>query len=247
MIGKWARTPVLLAAVVIAASGCGGSAGLSPSSRSTSTSTSSSSPSETAATRSAATIISQMKTAMLDARSVHLAGNLRSHGTAVGLDVSMDRSGAFSGSIDNEGTRLDIVDTSKRVYVKVTSAFLKLSGAQASACQRACGKFVAAPAGLANSIGGDLTMEKLLGNVRQALPSYVKAGMTTITGQQALVLHGSDGSTLYVAATGTRYPLRAVAAKPDNAGALDFSEWNAVPAITAPPASEVISISQLVG
>ncbi len=188
-----------------------------------------------------------MKTALIEATSVHLAGNLRSNGTAVGLDVSMNRSGAFTGSIDNEGTRLELVDTGKHVYVKVTSAFLKLSGAEASACQRACGKFVAAPAGLAKSIGGDLTMEKLLGNVRQALPSYVKAGMTTITGQQALVLRGSDGSTLYVAATGTRYLLRAVAPKPDNAGALNFNEWNAVAAITAPPASEVISTSQLVG
>jgi hypothetical protein len=231
MIRKWARTPVLLTTAAVVLSGCGGGAG----------------PPETAGAQSAAIIVSQMKTAMLDATSVHLAGNLRSDGTAVGLDIAMDRSGAFSGSIDSAGTRLDIVDTSKRVYVKVTSAFLRLSGAPASACQRACGQFVAAPAALAQSIGGDFTMAKLLGSVRQALPSYVKSGRTTIAGQQALILHGSDGSMLYVAATGSRYPLQAIAPKAGHAGALSFSDWNAVPAITAPPASKVISISQLVG
>jgi hypothetical protein len=178
---------------------------------------------------------------------VHLTGNLRNNWTAVGLDVSMVASGGFSGTIESGGTRLEIVDTGHRVYVQVTKGFLKVSGAPASVCQHACGKFVAVSASMANSIGGDFTMSKLLGSVRQALPSYVKTGTTTIGGQQALILHGSDGSTLYVAATGTPYPLRAIAPKLHNAGALNFSQWNAVPVISAPPASQVISFSQLAG
>src|ERR1035441_10021106 len=69
----------------------------------------------------------------------------------------------------------------------------------------------------------------------------------TIGGEQALVLAGSDGSTLDVAAHGNAYPLRAIAPKSAKAGEITFSQWNAVPVITAPPAGQVVNLSQLTG
>lgn len=233
----WMRMAVALAAAALVLAGCGGS-GAGGGSTATP---------KPADTRSAATIITQIKAAMSSASSVHMTGKLRSNGSAVSLDVALIRSGAFSGVIESGGTRLNIVDTGKRVYIKVTSAFLKLAHAPAAVCRQACGKYVAAPASEGKTITGDFSMSKLLGNVSGALPSYVKGSTTTIGGRPALTLHGSDGSTLYVAATGTPYPLRAIAPKATNAGQLDFSQWNAVPPIAPPPPGQVISLGQLVG
>jgi hypothetical protein len=226
-----------MAAAAIAAAGCGGSTGAAAK------------PADTpgADTRSAVTIVAQLKTAMRDATSVHLAGQLRNDGSDVDLDVSLIRSGGFSGLIEGGGTKLDIVAAGQYVYIKVTSAFLRLAHAPAAACTRTCGKYVGEPASAAQTITGDLSMPSLIGNLASELPSFQKAGTTIIGGRQALILRGSDGSTLYVAANGTPVPLRAIAPKSSDAGELNFSDWNAVPPIAAPPAAEVISLSQLIG
>jgi hypothetical protein len=228
-----ARLPGLIVAAAIVAAGCGGSAGPGAA--------------KPADTRSAATIVAQLKTAMRDATSVHLAGQLRSDGSDVDLDVSLIRSGNFAGLIESGGTKLDIVAAGQDVYIKVTSAFLKLADAPAAACTKACGKYVGEPVSAAQTITGDLSMRSLLGNLASELPGYQKAGTTTIGGRQALALRGSDGSTLYVAANGTPFPLRAIAPKSSDAGELNFSDWNAVPPISAPPAAQVISLGQLIG
>jgi hypothetical protein len=237
------RAPGVIVAAAIVLAGCGGNGGGTAGPDGAAGSAAA----RPADTRSAATIVSQLKAAMGHASSVHLAGQLRSRGTDVDLNVSLIRSGAFSGLITSGTTKLDIVAAGDDVYVKVTSAFLKLAHAPAAACSHACGKYVAEAASGAQAITGDFSMSSLLGNVTSELPSYQKAGTATIGGRQALALHGSDGSTLYVAATGTPFPLRAIAPKSSDAGELDFSLWNAVPPIAAPPAADVISLGQLIG
>ena len=241
----WMRTRArgMIAAAAVVLAGCGGTAGGTAGAGGAAGSAAARPPD----TRSAAVIVTQLKAAMSHASSVHLAGQLRSHGTAVDLDVSLIRSGAFAGLIKSGATKLDMVAAGHDVYIKVTSAFLKLADAPAAASAQACGKYVAEPASEAEAITGDLEMSSLLGNVTSALPSYQKAGTTTIGGRQALALHGSDGSALYVAAAGPPFPLRAIAPKSSDAGELDFSEWNAVPPIAAPPAADVISLGQLIG
>jgi hypothetical protein len=233
------RTGVQIVAAVAAAialAGCGGSAGPAKAG----------SPAKTADSRTAATIIAQLKTAVKAAKSVHVAGTVRESGRTDSLDISLTRSGDLSGFIESAGTKLEIIDAGHVAYIKVTSAFLKLAHGPASICQKLCGKYVAADASDGKKIVGDLSMSKLLGELTDSMPSFHKAGTTTVGGQQALILHGADGSTLDVAAVGQPYPLRAVAPKSNNSE-LDFSQWNAVPAIAAPPAGQVISLSQLAG
>ena len=167
--------PGVIAAVAVVLAGCGGSAG--------GTAGAGSAAARPPDTRSAAVIVTQLKAAMSHASSVHLAGQLRSHGTAVDLNVSLIRSGAFSGLIKSGATKLDMVAAGQDVYIKVTSAFLKLAHAPAAACAQACGKYVAEPASEAEAITGDLEMSSLLANVTSALPSYQKAGTTTIGGR----------------------------------------------------------------
>jgi hypothetical protein len=231
--------PAVIAGGAIVLAGCAPGPGGTPGAGSA--------PAGAADTRSAATIVTQLKAAMSHATSVHLTGQLRSHGSEVDLNVSMIRSGALAGLIESGATKLDIVADGRTVYIKVTSAFLKLAQAPAAACSRACGKYVTEPATQAAAITGDFSMSSLLAGVASELPSYRRAGTAMIGGRPALDLRGSDGSTLYVAATGTPFPLRAIAPASSDAGELNFSQWNAVPPVTAPPAADVISLGQLAG
>jgi hypothetical protein len=200
----------------------------------------------TADSRTAAAIITDLKTALAGARSVHVAGDVAEDGSTDHLNLALTRSG-LSGSIESAGTTLDIIAPGPLAYIKVTSAFLALTHAPAGACHRICGKYVATSASQGKKIIGDLTMSGLIKELSDSLPRYVRSGTTTIGGQQALILHGTDGSTLDVAAAGPPYPLRAVAPSSSATGELVFSQWNAVPPIVAPAASQVISLNQLAG
>jgi hypothetical protein len=225
---------VLAAAAVVALAGCSDGPARPPG------------PATTADSRTAAALIAGLKTALSGARSVHVAGDVTEGGSTDHLDLALTRS-ALSGSIESAGTTLEIIDPGNLAYIKVTSAFLRLAKAPASACQRVCGKYVATSASQGKKIIGNLTMSGLLNELSDSLPRYIRSGTTTIGGQQALILHGTDGSTLDVAAAGPPYPLRAVAPNSSAAGELAFSQWNAVPPIVAPAASQVINLNQLAG
>jgi hypothetical protein len=193
--------------------------------------------------RSPTVTITQMKTAVHAASSVHLDGVLNNSGRPVALDIGLLRSGGFSGTIAYNGIPLTLTDTGGRVYVKATPAFLKELKVSSALCSLMCGKYVEMTSAQSSALAGNLTMRKLLGSLTGTLPRFADAGTTTVRGQQAQVLRAPDGSMLDVAATGTAYPLRAIGK--GNNSRLDFTQWNSVPRPAAPPASQVIDISRL--
>jgi len=69
-------------------------------------------------------------------------------------------------------------------------------------------------------------------------------GAVTIGGQLAWLLQDSHGNSLYVAAHGKPYVLRAVGPPPGQ-GTADLTQWNAVRIPGPPPASQVVKLSQL--
>jgi hypothetical protein len=69
-------------------------------------------------------------------------------------------------------------------------------------------------------------------------------GAVTIAGQPAWLLQDSHENSVYVAAHGTPYVLRAVGPPPGKDSA-DLTQWNAVRIPGRPPASQVVSLSQL--
>jgi hypothetical protein len=193
--------------------------------------------------RSPAATVAQMKSAVNAASSVHLAGVLRDGGRAVGLDIGLIRSGEFAGTITDNGVPLILTDAGGKIYVKATPAFLKELKVSPALCSLMCGKYVELTAAQSAALAGDFTMQKLLASLTGKLPKFANAGTTTVRGQPAQVLRAPDGSMLEVAATGTPYPLRAVAKRHN--GQLDFTQWNTVPRPVPPPANQVIDVSRL--
>jgi hypothetical protein len=196
-----------------------------------------------AAPRPAAQTLAEMRKAVQAASSVHLSGVLRNGGKPIGLNLGLIRSGEFSGTLTQNGIPLTLIDAGGKVYVKATAAYLKELKAPASVCAVMCGKYVEVSSAQARSLSGSLGMSALLASFTGKLPQFTNAGTTTVAGREGQVLRGPDGSRLVVAATGTPYPLQAVG-KQSN-GTLDFSQWNAVPRPTAPPASQVINLNKI--
>jgi hypothetical protein len=194
--------------------------------------------------RSTDQLVAQMKTAVRNAASMHLAGRVTTSGKATALDLDVLRAGGLSGSITQNGVPLELIGTAGKVYVKATPAFLRELRASAGICTLMCGKYVQMSGGAGSQLDGSLNMASLTRAFVTGLPKETRAGTTTVAGQQAVVLHGSDGSTLDVAAHGTPYPLRVIA-PPGHHETLTFSHWNQVAAPTAPPASKVVNLSQL--
>jgi hypothetical protein len=196
-----------------------------------------------APTRTPAQAVAQMKSAVNAANSVHLSGVLRDNGGSVGLDIGLIRSGEFAGTITDNGLPLTLTDTGGKLYVKATPAFLKQLKVSPALCSLMCGKYVELTAAQSEALAGNFTMRKLLASLTGSLPKFADAGTTTVRGQQVQVLRAADGAMLDIAATGTPYPLRAVAKRHN--GQLDFTQWNSVPRPAAPPASQVINASSL--
>jgi len=194
-------------------------------------------------TRSPTDTVSQMKSAVKAARSVHLNGTVHASGQAIGLNLGLIRSGGLSGTITENGVPLSLTETGGNVYIKATSAVLRQFAPSSSACSLVCGKYIKMTAAQAGALAGSLNMDRLLASLTGPLPKFSNGGTTTVRGQQAQVLRAQDGSTLDVAASGTAYPLRAVGKS--SSGQLDFTQWNSVKQPAAPPANQVVNLSRL--
>ncbi len=206
----------------------------------------SSAPEPPAGSKTAAQEIPAMKAAMTGASSVHIVGTLTEGSQQVSIDASVngsDISGTFS---ENGGTAATIVVADGNAYVQINSSLLRAAGLPATDCSTLCGKYVQAQASEAAKFTA-FTMSHLMREMADGVPSA--AGDTTdlfepatFEGHPVLQLLQAE-DTADVARTGPPYPLFiANAARGSADGSLTFSEWNSVPPISPPAASQIVQI-----
>jgi hypothetical protein len=196
-------------------------------------------------TPSAIGLYSDASAALKAAHSVKLSGTFKDNGKVIRIDMGFFRSGAASGSISaglagRSSISVHLIVTGTAAYILVDKQYFKSvlrpHGAPASACVTLCGKYLKVPA---KQFSG-FSLNSL---TNQLLKSTVKVSRTvttsTINGQPAYRLIDPQHDYLYVAKNGTRYPIEIT--RP-GAGALAFSEWNSVPPVSAPPASQIVSL-----
>lgn len=186
-----------------------------------------------------ATLRQQVKSAMAKATSVHVSAVVSQGGSNVSVNMSMTRSGDMSGTMSAHRTPVSVLVTRGHTYLKVSSGLLKSQNLPSAACALMCGKYLKVPSGQAKGMLDGLDMSSLLGQVSVPQLSYVRT--VTVNGQPAWQMRASDGSTVYVAAQGPPYPLRATR----GSSRIDLTQWNAVTIPPPPPASQVIDLSQL--
>jgi hypothetical protein len=186
-----------------------------------------------------------MRSAVSSANSVHFDGQLTSNGVPVGVDMGVNRAGALSGTITQNGARLQVLGVNAKVYIKATPEFLKQVGAPSSACSVVCGRWIQLPPQQASQITSQLSLRNLTGAVNSAqLPKFTESGSTTVNGQPAWVMRSANGASVDVSQASPHFPLQAHAGGGQN-DVITFSQWNSVPHPTAPPANQVISLNGL--
>jgi hypothetical protein len=227
---SWAFFPVALVAA-LAVAGCGGGLGKT---------------SSPPARPAPAVLAKEVSAAMKKASSVHISGTVRSSGDTVVLDLGLTRSGDGAGSMSVGKASVSVLSTGGHTYITVTAGFVKAEKMPPATCSLMCGKYLELSPSDAKSMLGDMTMHSVVDQPIGA-GTFRYGGSATIDGQPAWLIHNLDGSTVYVSAQGSHYPLRVIMPSGSDKGQLDFTQWDSVKIPPAPPASKVVNMSQLEG
>lgn len=221
-------------ALLVALAGCGGG----------SSSSSSASSSNGISDKSPSDILAATKVASDAAHSVHVTGSIVSEGSPITLDMNLIAGKGGRGKLSEGGLAFELIQVGKTVYIKGTPAFYKHIGGNAAA-QLLQGKWLKAPASDA-----DFASLSQLTNLRELVDqtlssqgkSLTKAGTSTVAGQKVVGITDKGKGTLYVAATGTPYPVQIMKSGSEG-GKISFDRWNGAVTLSAPANS--IDVSQL--
>jgi hypothetical protein len=238
---KRAASAVAVAAVaVVAVSACGSSSGGSSSS-----SSSSSAASNGIASKSGDQILTTAITAAEAAKSVHVAGAIKSGGQSVGLDLQIVQGKGATGTISEGSASFKLIDVGGSFYMQPDPAFLMKFAKTKAATDLFKGKWLKGSSSDANfaSFGQLTSIKTLMGSLTKAHGTLTKGATSTINGQPVIALTSSKGGTMYVATTGKPYPLQVSKNSGGQSGKVTFSDYNKAFAITAPTNS--INIDQL--
>lgn len=185
-------------------------------------------------------LIKSMKAGFAAASSVRISGTGAFNGQSITLDVGMFRSGDMTGSVKENSLDVTVLRAGGQAYVYVSKAFFNYirtaQNAPASACKLMCGKYIPVPSG---SSFGKFTLSSLVKQFETGVPvvsSVPSIRDTTYQGQPAYELSNNKGQEVFLARNGTHYLLGMV---DPGKFQLTFSEWNAVPPVTAPPPGKI--------
>jgi hypothetical protein len=224
-----AHVPALVLVVLLALlSGCG----------------SSSSSGNGAASKSPAAIVAEAKLAAAGAASAHVAGAIVDEGKPIALDMELVSGKGGKGRITLEGLSINLIQVGPSVYINGSKAFYS-HVAGAAAAQLLQGKWLKAPASGKNfsSLASLTNLGKLIDTTLASHGKLVGAGTKTVNGQKVVgVRDATKGGTLYVATTGTAYPIEIVKSGASG-GKITFDRWNQPVTLSAPAGA--VNISQL--
>jgi hypothetical protein len=213
----------LAAALVVAGCGGGGSNG--------------------EASEKPARVLQDVKAAALDAGTVHISGRIYDNGTPLNLDLSLVRKKGGHGTIAEGPIRLEVLRIGKTVYIKANAGFLQRFAGAAGALLK--GRWLKGPT--TGRFAQLVPFTDLASLLQQSVSNHktlVNEGETTFNGQKAVGIRDtSDGSTLFVAASGPPYPVGAQDGT--GKGKIVFDRWGEDVSLVAPKGA--VDISKLGG
>lgn len=206
------------------------SSSAAPSSKAPSSSSSSSSSGGNEAGKTSTQVLADAKSALFNAKSVHISGTVLQQGKQQKLDLRFEGNNT-SGTETTSGLVVNIVKIGSTAYIKAPAAFwTKTAGSKAAGL---AGKWIKSTG--SGNVLRSLTLQSIaagLNSTDSAIQPEVKKA--TLDGKKALVLTQKDGSTLTVADAATPVPLQIVNKTPAKKGQLDFTDYGAAQNIAAP-------------
>jgi hypothetical protein len=188
-------------------------------------------------------IVTASKAAADGASSVHVAGSISNAGTSIALDMDLQAGKGGRGRISESGLSFEVIELGGYVYITGSPSFYDhFAGSAAARTLR--GKWLKAPAtnrGFA-SLDSLTNLRKLVDSSLDTHGPLAKLATRTVAGRQAVgVRDVTRGGVLYVATTGTPFPVAIT--KADGGGKIVFSRWNAPLRLVAP--KHAVDLQQL--
>lgn len=203
---------------------------------------------------SAAALFQQLRKSGVAAKSVRVKGvitngSITNKAVKVQIDIAGDRAGKNTRAIVNDGTgAIEILTAGGQTYLKADKAYWTKNGTPANA-KLAAGKYIKVPTGSAAGTGiptvGKLLDQLFATNISTADKLNTKVKKTVVNGVPAyLMTTKADDTKIYVSADGKALLMRVVGSKGQQT-TLDFTEWNAVPPMSAPAADQLAKMPGL--
>ncbi|MEP6598975.1 MAG: hypothetical protein ABJB98_05940 [Actinomycetota bacterium] len=243
-------TSVLMAGAL---AGCGGSTGGNgtPASGAASSATASSGSGADLSSLTAQQLLDKAKAELAAAKSFRVTGNAISDGTAVAVDMGFTAAGS-AGSVTLGGAKIELRSIGQTMYFRAPDSFWRkqLGGKADVVLAVVSGKWIkTSPTDPRYADLGSFTSRQQFIDTLQGDASagqMVKTDGKTIDGVDCLGLKNAD-SILYLA----KDTARPIAAEPvpgtKDVGQAKFSDYDAVPEVTAPPVAETIDATKLGG
>ena len=174
--------------------------------------------------------------AAVAAGAVHVSGTIVSSGTHLALDIRIVKGKGGSGEMSEQGLKFQLVRVGGKAYIKGSDAFYKkFAGAGVAALLHDKWLSGSATTGSLASLTSLTDIVKLFRGALGSHGTLKNDGETTYKGQKAVAIEdATKGGTLYVAATGTPYPIAIVSPHNGKSGSITFDDWNKTVGITAP-------------
>ncbi len=196
------------------------------------------------AARTPSQIVAAARSAADAAATVRVVGSIASAGVPTSIDLELVRGRGGRGRIAPDGLSIALVRIESAVYVKGNAAFYRRVAGPA-AVPLLQGRWLK---GLKS--GGDLAslaalteLDTLIDTALADHGTLAKGATTTLDGKRAVSVKDlARGGILYVAATGSPYPIELLRAGADG-GRLVFDRWNQPVSLEAP--ADALSIKQL--
>jgi hypothetical protein len=189
-------------------------------------------------------IVAAAKAAAVGAATVHVAGSIIVQGSPISFNMELVSDKGGTGHVSLGSLSVQLVELDGYLYARGNANFYERFAA-AAAARRLRGKWLKGSAsGAALRPLAELTsLRKLLGIALADHGRLTRTADASIDGRAAVgVEDPSGGGALYVAATGTPYPLEIVW-NGEERGKLAFNDWNEPAEPSAPVHS--INVKQL--
>jgi hypothetical protein len=195
---------------------------------------------------SADEILAEARAALLRARSVHAKGNVVSEGSDYAIDLRMVRGSGATGKMAVEGKGLTLVRIGTTAYVKLDPAFLRAATNSQSSVRLLSGTYFKVTARKSAAFAPFVALtdaEQAFGSTLAPTGSVTKGKVTHIGKQRVvdLLVDGGKSGHVFVALTGTPYPVRIVYGSSAKQH-VDLDGYGAKVKLTAPPASKVRTV-----
>lgn len=221
----------LLLMVVLFAAGCGGGGGGGGGG-------SSSTQASGEATKPASQVVADAVKAANAASSVHMSGTVVDAGQQIAIDMTVAKGKGATGTLAVGKGSVDLVVIGNTAYMRASPAFWRKYTHSSGMGQLFAGKWLKFT-GKNGQLKGltDLThVQGIFNKLTSSQGKLTNHGATTYNGQDVVAISDTpENGTLYVAASGTPYPVGLVkAGKSSSGGKLTFDRWDQPVTLTAP-------------